>query len=125
MVLTILPPAEPFAPSPSCLSLLPRSLALAIETLSICSGLPRAWGISLPLKLCSCVCNPQQQVQRVERRWQSPRAVSDPSPGPAILILVGTPRHPPIPLLIYVQLLLTNGLPGMETSGSSSEWKSV
>lgn len=82
----------------SSLPLLPLSTAslpapLAVEIPSSCLGLPQAWGISLPLK----PCNPQQQVQWVERRWQSPGAASDPSPGPAILILVGTPCHPPIP----------------------------
>lgn len=61
----------------------------------------------------------------MEWRWQSPDAVSDPSPGPEILILVGTSCHPPIPFLIYLQLLLRNGLPRMETSGSFLEWKSM
>lgn len=48
-----------------------------------------------------------------------------PCPGATILILVGTPHHPPIPLCIYIQLLLPNGLPGMETSCSLPEWKSM
>ena len=61
----------------------------------------------------------------MEQCWQSPDAMSDPSPGSAILILVGAPCHPPIPLLIYVQLLLIKGLPGMEISGSFLECKSM
>lgn len=101
---------------------LPTSLPFLL--LRSARNLPQAWGISLPLKLC-IVCNPQQQVQSVEWRWQSPDAASDPSPGPAILILRETPCHPPIPLCIYVQLLLTNGLPRTKTSDSFSGWKNM
>lgn len=40
----------PHPASPCCLSAF-----LAVEISSSCSGLPRGWGISLPLKVCSCL----------------------------------------------------------------------